>query len=190
MGSRPRVLGIAICCCLLIGIIKTAAAIPIAVSFTAVGFTCFGPGLTCNTPPPADPIVGSIVYDAASTTADINSLISVRLTIGSHDYSVNEVGFLDNHVFDQRIIGGLINGVSGVSSGTNDFRLQWSEMTLQPQDFAYATSSTSGLYFETNFTQFTVTQASAVPEPSGLPFLLMGVAGMIAAARMWLFTRG
>jgi hypothetical protein len=128
-------------------------------------------------------VVGSIVYDAASTTADVNSLISVRLAIGSRDYSVNELGFFDNHLFDQRIIGGLISGVSGVSSGTNDFRLQWSEITLKPQDFTYAVSFTSGLYSETNFTQFIITQASAVPEPSGLLFLLTGVAGMISAGR-------
>jgi hypothetical protein len=128
------------------------------------------------------------VYDAVSTISDINSLVSVQLTIGSHNYSVNEVGFLDNHLFDQRIIGGLISGVSGIFSGTDDFRLQWSETTLKPEDFSYATSSSSGIYSETNFTQFTIMQASAVPEPSGLSILVIGAAGiMIAAGRKWLF---
>ncbi len=183
MGSHSRVLGIVVYFCVMIGFIASAAAVPITVSFSAVGFTCFGPGSSCNTPPPADPVVGSIVYDAISSTSDINSLLSIQLTIGSHNYAVNEVGFLDNHLFDQRIIGGLINGVSGISSGTDDFRLQWSEATLNPEDFSYTTSSSSGIYSETNFTQFTITQASTVPEPSGLAILTIGVAGIMIAAR-------
>jgi hypothetical protein len=188
MGSHSRVLGIVVFYCVMIGFIASAAAVPITVSFNAVGFTCFGPGSSCNTPPSADPVVGSIMYDAISTISDINSLVSVELTIGNHNYLVSEVGFLDNHLFDQRIIGGLISGVSGISSGTDDFRLQWSETTLMPEYFSYATSSSSGIYSETNFTQFTITQASAVAEPSGLPVLVIGAAGiMIAARRRWFF---
>ena len=54
-----------------------AGAIPITVSFTAVSFTEFEespPG------PPTDPVTGSIVYDAASTTSNINALTSINLT--------------------------------------------------------------------------------------------------------------
>src|SRR5258708_4241210 len=92
-----------------------ARAIPITVSFTASGFPARAP---------ADPVTGIITYDAASTTASINALTSVSLTIAGHTYSLGELAFASN--VDQ-FIGGALNGVGGLDLGTNDFALVWDQ---------------------------------------------------------------
>src|SRR3954469_21489844 len=52
---------------LLACVITQAHAIPVTVSFTVSGFRSEGEG---GEVPPADPVVGSIVYDAASITSN------------------------------------------------------------------------------------------------------------------------
>jgi hypothetical protein len=136
-----------------------AFAIPIEVSFTASGF---GAGA------PTDPVTGSVVYDAASTTSVIDSLTSIDLTIAGHTYSLAEVGFAGSN-----LIGGLINGVGTVVASTNDFFLLWNATTLSP--FVLSYSSIGAFVFSSfTFPQFSVT-AAAVPEPGSLALLLAGV---------------
>ena len=67
-----------------------AGAIPITVSFTAASFIELEEAVAA----PMDPVTGSIVYDAASTTSNINSLTSINLTITGHTYLLSEVGFI------------------------------------------------------------------------------------------------
>src|SRR3954469_19731235 len=70
---------------LLTCVITQAHAIPVTVSFAVSGFRSDDGEV-----PPTDPVVGSIVYDAASITSNINSLTSVNLTIAGHTYTIGE----------------------------------------------------------------------------------------------------
>jgi hypothetical protein len=154
-----------------------AHAIPITVSFAVTGFQNFGaPGAI-----PTDPVTGSIVYDAASITSNVGPVTSIDLTIAGHIYTLAEVG--SETVGSQQHIGGLLTGVGAVSSGTNDFRLDWNITTLAPIDLSYATAgSLSGPFIansSTDFTEFSVAAASTnIPEPSSLVILLAGVLGL------------
>ena len=150
-----------------------AHAIPITVSFQASGFPAGAP---------TDPVVGSLVYDAASTTSNINSLTSVNLTIAGHTFTVGELGFT-SPFGSQQLIGGLLNGVNGIGSGTDDFLMQWNETTLIPVNFIYSTPAS--IVASTNFTQFSVTATvPTVPEPGSLALLLAG-ATCLGIARRW-----
>jgi len=139
-----------------------ASAIPITVSFTASGF---------QDGAPTDPVTGSIVYDAASTTAPPNSLTSIDLTIAGHTYSLDEVGFSVG-----TIIGSTLDGVGVVIGDLNTFFIEWTASSITPLEFAYGceTGCTRGFTTST-FTQFSVTAPAAVPEPSSLTLLLGGV---------------
>jgi hypothetical protein len=172
MNVRPSIFAFAV---ILSSVCATtsAQAIPITVSFTASGF---GAGA------PTDPVTGSIVYDAASTTSNINSLTSVNLTIAGHTYTLGELGFISPSGTSQ-FIGGLLNGVDLVMVHTDDFFLTWNETTLVPSFFFYTTASSSLIPRSSNFTQFSVT-AAAVPEPSSLALLLAGAA-CFGIVRRW-----
>jgi hypothetical protein len=152
-----------------------AGAIPITVSFTAASFIELEEAVAA----PMDPVTGSIVYDAASTTSNINSLTSINLTITGHTYLLSEVGFTSPFGPSQLIFG-LLNG-SRIDVFTNDFFMRWNETTLIPFDFTYATTATGatgGIFRSATFTQFSVTAATAVPEPSTLALLAAGVASL------------
>jgi hypothetical protein len=160
-----------------------AGAIPITVSFTAVSFIESEEAVAA----PMDPVTGSIVYDAASTTSNINSLTSINLTITGHTYLLSEVGFISPFGSTQlpppfgstQLIGGLLNTVPRIDVFTNDFSMRWNETTLVPFDFTYATTATStsgGIFRSATFTQFSVTTAAVVPEPSSFALLAAGVA--------------
>ena len=163
---------------LFVGRISPARAIPITVSFDVAGF---GAGA------PTDPVIGSITYDAASTTSNINSVTSVSLTIAGHVYTVGELGFQPDN-----LIGGLLNGTGVVLGGTNDFSMGWFRRSRTPGFFAYATANTDDFFLSTNFLQFSVTAASAVPEPSSWTLLLSGVVflGWIARRKSRLGSTG
>ena len=150
-----------------------AFAIQVTLSFTASGF------ITEGTPSgvPTDPVTGSFTYDAPSITSDPTSLTAVNLTIAGHAYTLAEVGS------EPDLIGAVVNGVNGVNSGFDDFVLLWNPASSVPEGFTYATSNIPRTNFETaNFTQFSVTAATPVPEPStwammAIGFSLMGFLG-------------
>ena len=128
MNDRSSSFAFAFLLILLSGGIGTPAhAIAITVSFQASPFQAGAP---------TDPVVGSIVYDAASTTSTINSLTSINLTTAGHTYTLGEVGFLSPFGADQFIYG-LINGTT-IVNGTNDFVFRWNETTLIPVEFTYS----------------------------------------------------
>jgi hypothetical protein len=133
-----------------------AFAIQVTLSLTVSGFIASAP---------IDPVTGSFTYDAPSITSDPTSLTAVNLTIGGHAYTLTEVG--SEAVGSEALIGGVVNGVDAVASGTDDFFL-----------FAYATSNTQAVFEGTNFTQFNVTAATPVPEPSTWAMMLVGFAGL------------
>jgi hypothetical protein len=146
------------------------SATPIAVSFVASVATSGAP---------TNPVSGTIVYEAASPTADILSLLSIDLTISGHSYTLGEVGFLTGST--QRI-GGILNGVDTINVGTTDFWLAWNKSNLDLPNFEYATPGTTDVYgsFIQNFQRFTVV---AVPEPGTCGLLVMALGYFSAAYR-------
>jgi len=158
----------------------SAQAAPITVQFQASGFTDLGIGNS----PPTDPVSGTIIYEAASTTASIESLTSIALTIHGHTYSIGEVGFITPYGTGQAI-GGLVNGVDFVSSSTNDFAITWTG-TLQPFEFYYASSSISySVWVTENFDQFSITAPTDVPEPGILILLGISMFSLVGLKRWW-----
>jgi hypothetical protein len=143
-----------------------AFAIQVTLSFTVSGF---GAGA------PTDPVTGSFTYDAPSITSDPTSLTAVNLTIGGRAYTLAEVG--SDTVQSEAVIGGVVNGVDAVDFGTDDFFLTWTPVSSVPGVFVYATSNTS-TFEGTNFTQFNVTAATPVPEPSTWAMMAVGFAGL------------
>ena len=160
--------------------LKPAYASPILVSFTYSGF---GAGA------PQDPISGSIIYDAASTTSKMNSLTSISLTIAGHAFSVAEVGFLNQTSFgnDSILIGGLLNGVNGLRAASNDFIVSWTWTggNFKPGTFQYTTQLSGKFWgwspvgtlkdFQVKDFQASDAQDASIPEPGSLTLLGAGM---------------
>ncbi|WP_026612152.1 PEP-CTERM sorting domain-containing protein [Methylocaldum szegediense] len=136
-----------------------AEAIPIVMNFTVAG-----------------PVTGTIVWDAASPTSPIDSLISIDLSIDGHDFTLDEVDFVNLGEFG--LIGGRVTGVNTISPGTNDFWIMWDVQHLTPFEFAYTspTLDVVSVVTKSRFDQFSVTAQQAVPEPATLTLLAAGLA--------------
>jgi hypothetical protein len=128
-------------------------------------------------------VSGTIVYNAASTTANIISLSSITLAIDGHTYVLGEIDYLTQYLGTYQIIGGSAGGVVGLISGSNDFALQWNQSTLLPTIFAYTSSNNQGGVWETQNIDFSVTGSAAVPEPSTFLLLSAGIGGLALLRR-------
>jgi hypothetical protein len=157
---------------LLLGTIP-AQAIPIEVNFTIEDFR----SPFSSTPPPTDPVMGRIIYEAESITATIDSLTAIDLMIDGHTYSLGEIGFISPFAARQKI-GGSLNGVNVMASGTDDFQFDWFKETLTPMKFSYTSSLHEGFWNSNTFSSFSVTASSPVPEPGSLFLLGSGLFGL------------
>jgi hypothetical protein len=90
-------------------------------SFVANGISSYP--VLGGLPPPTNPLSGSITFAAASLGSPISSILAVDLVIGSHSYTVAEVGATVSPFFgtNSYTFGGLLNGVGSANFGTNDF---------------------------------------------------------------------
>jgi hypothetical protein len=157
---------------LLVALVNSVCATPIAISFTAAQFS----PVIGSDPAPADPVSGTLVYEAASTISPIDSLTSISLSIAGHSYGLAEIGF--EYASGIFTVGGLIDGVGGSGNFEDDFVLIW-DNTLTPLYFQYSVVGLPGIWATSTFSQLNVTESSNVPEPSTLA--LVGMAILLCA---------
>jgi hypothetical protein len=151
-------------------------AITVHLDFEATGFAL---GSSTGAPAPIDPVTGSIFYEAASVIADIDSLTAISLTIGTHTYSLDEVGFITEGTSNARqCVGGNFNAICNVGGASNDFRIRWDQDTLDPIDFAYSTATVDS-WATATFASFSIT---AVPIPPAFFLFGSGLLGLIGMA--------
>lgn len=166
-----------LCAMLLAAIpLRTVHAIPIHLEFIVSNFELSTDGSAA----PQDIVSGSILYDALSTTSTIDSLAAIDLTIGTHTYSTDEVGYVYlAGTTPRQCIGGEFNSFCNVGPSGYDFRIIWNQNTLIPQHFAYSIGS-GETWGTTHFDTFSIT---AVPIPPALFLFGSGLLGLVGMAR-------
>lgn len=125
--------------------------------------------------PIAGSVTGQFKYVSAAIDAPIESLVSVDLLIGGHQYTTDELSF-DNSRMDYLAIGAA-SDVFSMSPGTNDF---W--FIFGPDiDFSFATTfdedPTTAGYATSNAT---FAADNTVPEPATWGLLAFGLVALAA----------
>ncbi len=156
----------------MMGMAGTADAVPIELIFEF--------DMNDAASPPADPWTGTIIYNAASTTAQVDSIISVDMTVQGHSYTVGELIFGTYFTgpdvqYIAGAIGGVFSGLPAMISGTNDFRIVWVRSTgiaLLNQETTLTAPGFSCCFTPLSTTEFSLTEA---PEPSTLALFATGL---------------
>ena len=164
---------------LTIGAASSVHALPITYDFTAIYAPDMGLG-------PYPLISGSFTLDGTAVTG-------IDLTIGSHTYSTNEVGYaLQNDGSD--LIGGIVDyggdipgvpgvpappcGINCVAGGTNDFYLVGKFSQNLFVDFVYASPGVEGPPI--TYTGTITARPSNVPVPGSFALFASGIVGLFS----------
>jgi hypothetical protein len=160
--------------------IAPANAVTVELDFTASGYL---PGA------PNDPVIGVITYQANSLGANINSLSSISLTVGSHTYALSELGFQQDFVPGFAEIGGLINGLNTIHALTDDFFLIFNYTQTSGAltgNLGYSTS-TRDVVFNGTASSYVLSEVATTPLPGALPLFAsgLGALGLFQWGRKW-----
>ena len=156
----------------------SAAIITKTFDFTAHSFAAWN-----ATPPPVDPVIGSITvtFDDAITTIGATS----GITINNLNIALSSAIAYDHLSSGWLRIGGLNQGVSGLGSGHDDFVLFIANPSQENFTFtqlAYYTTGSSSIWETTSFGDL----PSAVPEPATWAMMIIGfgaVGSMVRTSR-------
>lgn len=160
-----KVIVLAVC---LLGFSSKVVAVPIAYDFSASGFM---PIFIQGSPVPYESLSGSFTLDGTQ-------IVAINLTIGSHSYTLGEVGADQVGISPIRTrVGALNNGLNTISGGTDDFLLSFVPDDPTFGSMHYAVQGVSDVFLTTNIA---VTVSNAVPEPSTLS--LMALVGLVGIA--------
>jgi hypothetical protein len=134
-------------------------------NFTASSFA----DVAGSEPVPVGSVAGQFSWTSAGPGATLDALVGVSLTIGSHVYSLGELGF-ENGGGSTSSIGGLAGGGPNfITAGTDDFVITF-DRTGQFYNFIYTVpgATTSWISREGSVQ---ITGASLVPEPAPITLL-------------------
>lgn len=149
-------------------VLSAANATPVTYDFTASGFAPSNGNAAPNST-----VSGSFTLDGSSVTG-------INLQLGSHTFSVSEVG-LANYGSD--FIGGKLCNEGCINSTTDDFWLSGNfSDTPSFIEFVYAVAGVSGIW-STDTGTLTVRQETSVPEPESLALFGVALAGLALTRR-------
>jgi hypothetical protein len=140
--------------------IAAAQEVTVTMQFTAANFA--GAAYILGQPPglaPTDPVSGTIVWQAASANAPIQSFDSINLTIAGHSYSAGEITYQDRSDID----GTYLIGFPVLANSANNFWMMWYPNSMTPYQFAYTAANTNGEWSTYTFTDFTITYITDPP---------------------------
>ena len=168
-----RIAGVVVAASLLCG--ASAQAADYRLDFTATNFV--SSFYDNSGPAPFNSATGYAIFSADSLGSSWTAVKNFGLTIGNVHYTRSDVGV--DLWASGAFVGGLLNDLNGIGSGTNDF---WIDLnTTQSFGFEYTSVSKSG-YWESYDIKQTV---SAVPEPETYGMFLagLGLLGVVARRR-------
>lgn len=148
----------------LFAFVATAQDVTVTLQFTATNFA--GAAYVLGQPAPLapnDPVSGTIVWQASSINAPLQSFDSINLTIANHSYSVGELSYEDRFYIDGTYLIGCTAPGGGILNAHDNFWMMWYPNSLVPYEFAYTAGNTNGEWSTSTFTDFTIT---SIPEPS------------------------
>ena len=119
---------------------------------------------------------GSLTYASLSAYDAVSSIESIALTIGTHNYTLDEVGFYP--LIQRPFFGATISGVNVVQGSTQDFSFSVFRPELNRVRFVYAVPDKTGNFFASETGTVVVSDLGTVPEPG--TSALLGLAGVLA----------
>ena len=122
---------------------------------------------------PTDPVIGSIVWEAAGIHDPIQAFDSINLTLDGHVYSIFEIGIAPPNAGFPCLIGGTLNSTPQINYLTDDFCISWDPNSLAPHSFDYSSSKRSGIW-DVRTSGFSAFSITPVPEPCSITLMALG----------------